>query len=108
MLKVIKITGTNESFQVLSEGKIITTLQKNNLSLNGKELFDNLLTSLDLSTKLTFDTEIDAGIVEPNEKRIVKDLVGIMDNIALKINEKFKLQTDDVDAFLDDNFVSAN
>lgn len=108
MLKVINITSTNDSFKVISEGKLITVLQKNNLSLNGKELFDNLLTSLDLSTKLTFQYEIDSGIVEPNEKRIIKDLVGILDNITLKINEKFKLQTEDVDAFLDNHSVSTN
>lgn len=108
MLKVIKITSTNDSFQVLSEGKLITTIQKNNLSLNGKKLFDNLLSSLDLSTKLTFDYEIDPGIVESNEKRIVKDLVEILDNIALKINEKFKLKSEEVDTFLDNNIVSPN
>ena len=109
MKKTINIKGTTEDFRLVCDGQEILTIPKNNLTVDGKKLFDTFISKLDLSSKIEFDYEDDLSITDSNDKRVITDLKNVLNTIAQKINDKFKLLTDDVDAFLqDDTIVSTN
>lgn len=100
MKKTIEFKTTDEQIQLVCESVDVISIPKNNLTIDGKKLFDSFISKIDLSTKVEFDFVDDATIDDANEKRIVADIKSIFNSIAQKINDKFKLLTEDVDAFL--------
>jgi hypothetical protein len=103
MKKTISFKTSPDQFQLLCEGTEILSIPKNNLTIDGKKLFDNFVSKLDLSSKIEFDYVDDPAIVDSNEKRIITDIKSVLNNIVQKINDKFKLLTDDIDEFLEDD-----
>ncbi|CCV64712.1 hypothetical protein BN85411350 [Alteracholeplasma palmae J233] len=75
----------------------VVSIPKDNLTIDGKKLFDSFISKLDLSTKVEFDFIDDVTIDDANEKRIVTDIKSIFNSIAQKINDKFKLLNEDAD-----------
>jgi len=102
MKKTIEIRATETVFILMFEANEVVSIPKNNLTIDGRTLFDNFISKLDLSTKVEFDFIDDISIDEPNEKRIVEDIKSIFNGIAQKINEKFNLNSDDGDVFQED------
>lgn len=101
MLRKIEIKNHEHKIVLLCDGEEIISIAKNNLVIDGKQLFDNFITNLDITTKVDFDYIDDLSITDSNEKRIVNDIKTVLNNIAKNINEKFNLMTDDIDKFLE-------
>lgn len=91
MRNKIKIKMIDGDYYVFHNDAIIFKVHKSDLSIKGKDLYDNLISKLDLKTKVEFEYETDPSLTNSNEKRIVEDIIGILNLIADKINTKFEL-----------------
>lgn len=103
MKKVIKIINNDVNLILENESVEIISIPKDNLTIDGKKLFDNFISKLDITQKVEFDYVYDKPITDSNTKRITADIELILNSIAQKINDKFKLLTEDVDVFLNEN-----
>jgi len=106
MKKIIKFKTTDDQIQLFCEDIEFIAIPKNNLTIDGKELFDNFISKLDLSTIVEFDYVENDSIDDTNEKRIIADIKTILNNIAQKINDKFKLFTKDLNIVPEDEHVN--
>ncbi|MBN2837071.1 MAG: hypothetical protein JXR48_19110 [Candidatus Delongbacteria bacterium] len=100
MKKIININFIEGQFLISCDSSNITTIDKASLSLNGKELFENLFKGMDRKVKFEFDVVVDASIVDTNDIRIGNDIKRILDNIATEINIKFNLLEEDPEVSL--------
>jgi hypothetical protein len=105
MKKIISIDSIEAAFVLSIDGVVIITIPRQDLTVDGKQLFENLFSKIDITNKVFFTYNVNASITEPNDKRIVKDIQEILDGIANKINDKFKLLTDEIDEFLENGIV---
>ncbi len=101
MKKTIEFKVVDSQFQLYCDSEVVITIPKDNLTIDGKQLFDKFVSKLDLSTQLELDYIDDSTIVDANGKRIINDIKLIFDNIVKKINKKFKLQAEAADNPLD-------
>lgn len=91
MKKIIEIKFTDKHIQLTCGKSEIVSIPKDNLTIDGKKLFDNFISKLELTTGVEFDFIDDPKVTNGNDKRIVADIKSIFNNIAKKINDKFKL-----------------
>jgi len=102
MKKTISFKTLPDKLQLLCDEVEFLSIPKDNLTIDGKKLFDSFVSKLDTTTKVEFDYVGDLTITDSNEKRIVFDIKTVLNTIAQKINEKFKLLTEDADLFFED------
>lgn len=62
------------------------------LVLNGKDLYNNLFSKLDLIKKINFEIELDSNIRDSKDKRLTSDIKQIIEQIIVTINEDFNLE----------------
>jgi predicted thioredoxin/glutaredoxin len=98
MKKIISFKALSDQYQLVSDEKVVLSIPKNNLTIDGKMLFNNFVSELDLSSAVEFDYVQDLTITDSNEKRIIADIMSILNSIAIKINDKFKLLKADSDS----------
>ena len=102
MKKIININMDENHFLVSSDEILITKISKTSLSINGKDIFDKLIKTMDRTTKFEFEVNFGSEISNTNDLRICNDIQRIFENIANEINIKLKLQTEDIDNLLDE------
>ncbi|NLL02558.1 MAG: hypothetical protein GX265_06045 [Mollicutes bacterium] len=93
MKNKIEIRIIDDCYNVFHNNKIIIKVSKENLTIKGRELYDNLFSKLDIKNKIEFEYEKDSSFINSEEERIVGDIIEIFDLIATKINSKFKLES---------------
>lgn len=103
MKKIISFKALTDQFQLISDGEVFLSIPKNNLTIDGKMLFDNFVSRLDLSSKVEFGYIDDSTITDSNEKRIIIDIKSVLDGIEHKINDKFKLVISDVEQLTEES-----
>ena len=59
------------------------------LVLNGKDLYDNLFSSILLTEKLNIEVGIDNSVIDSKDKRLTNDIKMIIEKIVEKINYDF-------------------
>lgn len=101
MLKTIQIQNSAQDIMLKCDKKEVIVISKSNLVIDGKKLFDNFISDLDITSKIEFNYIDDSSIVDSNEKRIVTDIKTVLNNISKHINEKFNLMTEEIDKFLE-------
>lgn len=97
-MKRITINMINEEYIITCDSVKIASVDKTNLILNGKDLYDNLFVGLDLNCFVEFDIEIGKEIIDSNDKRLANDLKTIFEKIINNINTDFNLKKEDVNA----------
>lgn len=102
MKKVISVSLSESVFILKADNVEITKFPKSTLILNGKDIFDNLIKTMDRTTKFEFELVSDGTITDSEDKRVFNDLKTIFSTIALKINATLNLLTEDIDSFLEE------
>jgi len=102
MKKVISVSLSESVFILKVDTVEITKFPKSTLILNGKDIFDNLVKTMDRKTKFDFELVSDGTITDSEDKRVFNDLKTIFSTIALKINTTLNLLTEDIDSFLEE------
>lgn len=91
MIKII-ISIENNNYVLKKDKEVITTICMEKLILNGKELYNNLFSKIDLTKKIDIDVQLDTNIVDSKDKRLTNDIKLIIEQIIETLNEDFKLE----------------
>mgnify|MGYP000873811527 CR=1 FL=1 len=95
MKKIIEIEINNDNYILLHSGKKIIEISKDNLTMKGKDLYDNFFSKLDLEDNIEIEYLIKSECKNPTEERIVDDIKEILDGIVTKINFKINSKKSD-------------
>ena len=86
MKKTVIISIDNGNYVLKCENNIITNVNMETLVLNGKDLYDNLFSSILLTEKLNIEVGIDNSVIDSKDKRLTNDIKMIVEKIVEKIN----------------------
>ncbi|MEI3527362.1 MAG: hypothetical protein V8R15_04870 [Bacilli bacterium] len=89
MKKTVIISIDNGNYVLKCENNIITNVNMETLVLNGKDLYDNLFSSILLTEKLNIEVGIDNSVIDSKDKRLTNDIKMIIEKIVEKINYDF-------------------
>ncbi|MFR1525323.1 MAG: hypothetical protein ACLSUV_07435 [Bacilli bacterium] len=89
MKKTVIISIDNGNYVLKRENNIITNVNMETLVLNGKDLYDNLFSSILLTEKLNIEVGIDNSVIDSKDKRLTNDIKMIIEKIVEKINYDF-------------------
>ncbi len=92
MISKIIISIDNDKYILTKDSEVITSICMENLVLNGKDLYNNLFSKLDLTKKINFEIELDSCIRDSKDKRLANDIKQIIEKIIQTINEDFNLE----------------
>lgn len=92
MISKIIISIDNNKYIVTKDCEVITSVCMESLVLNGKDLYNNLFSKLDLTKKINFEIELDSSIKDSKDKRLTNDIKQIIEKIIMTINEDFNLE----------------
>ena len=92
MITKIIISIDNDKYILTKDSEVITSICMENLVLNGKDLYNNLFSKLDLTKKINFEIELDSCIRDSKDKRLANDIKQIIEKIIQTINEDFNLE----------------
>ena len=89
MKKTVIISIDNGNYVLKRENNIITNVNMETLVLNGKDLYDNLFSSILLTEKLNIEVGIDNSVIDSKDKRLTNDIKMVIEKIVEKINYDF-------------------
>ena len=89
MKKTVIISIDNGNYVLKRENNIITNVNMETLVLNGKDLYDNLFSSILQTEKLNIEVGIDNSVIDSKDKRLTNDIKMIIEKIVEKINYDF-------------------
>lgn len=92
MISKIIISIDNNKYIVTKDCEVITSVCMESLVLNGKDLYNDLFSKLDLTKKINFEIELDSSIKDSKDKRLTNDIKQIIEKIIMTINEDFNLE----------------
>ena len=92
MISKIIISIDNDKYILTKDSEVITSICMENLVLNGKDLYNNLFSKLDLTKKINFEIELDSCIRDSKDKKLANDIKQIIEKIIQTINEDFNLE----------------
>lgn len=92
MISKIIISIDNNKYIVTKDSEFITSVCMESLVLNGKDLYNNLFSKLDLTKKINFEIELDSSIIDSKDKRLTTDIKQIIEQIIMTINDDLNLE----------------
>lgn len=90
MIKKISINKTDDAFEItdINDNKLITIIKLSDLSLSGKDIYDNLFAKYPIEdSEVGVDVQMDNSIHDSNDVRIANEIKSVLTSIAERIQK---------------------